>query len=72
MFGVVALRGDEKIYIQVGDDISHSETFRREYEPLLKIRDAYPKLILANTGHSTYDHDGIRIQNLPDWLLQKN
>lgn len=68
----VAVRGDEKIYIQVSDDISRSETFRREYEPLLKIRDAYPKLILANTGHSTYDHDGIKIQSLPDWLLQKN
>ena len=67
----VAIQGNEKIYVQVSDDISQKETFEREYEPLLKIKDAYPKLILANTRHKTYDYEGIKIHNLPDWLLQK-
>ncbi len=38
----------------------------------MKIKDAYLKLILANTRHETYDYEGIKIYNLADWLLNKN
>ena len=35
--------------IHICDNISGQETFERECSPLLQIRDAYPKMIIART-----------------------
>lgn len=65
----VAIRRSEKLYIQVSDNIEDEKTFEREVSPLLQIKDAYPKLLLARTRHGITDHEGIQIVDVADWLL---
>ncbi len=65
----VAFKNNEKFYIQVSDNISEKETLQRELNPLISAKDAYPKMLLANTGHGAYDIEGIKIMDLSEWLL---
>lgn len=67
----VAQRGSEKIYIQVSDNISAQETFERETSPLLQIRDAYPKMVIARTKHPKYTYEGIAVYDIADWLMEE-
>ena len=67
----VAIKRDEKIYIQVSEYIDNPETFEREYTPLLAIKDAYPKMILARTHQEKYLYEGIQIVDIADWLINK-
>ena len=66
----VAIRRSEKIYIQVSSSIDDPDTFKREVDPLLKIKDAYPKMILTRTRQEAYQYEGVQIVDAADWLLQ--
>ena len=66
----VVMKQNEKLYIQVSDNISDSDTLERELSPLKAIKDAYPKILIANTKHGDYDIEGIKVLDLTNWLMR--
>ena len=65
----IAIKPDEKIYLQVTETMTGEEVRRRELAPLQKINDNYEKIVLSmNTGMDS-SYDGIKSINLIDWLI---
>ena len=68
----VAIKQDEKLYIQVSSSIDEESTFEREVAPLLKIKDANPKLLIARTKHGEQSYEGIKVIDIARWLTEKD
>lgn len=66
----IAIKNEEKIYIQVCDNIENENTLIREISPLLSIKDGYEKIIIARLNHEGYIKDGIKIIDIADWLIE--
>lgn len=67
----IAAKGDEKIYIQVCDNLQNNNTLDRELASLRAIKDNFTKIVLTTDEiHIGTTDDGIKIVNLFDWLLQ--
>lgn len=65
----IATRADEKIYIQVAYLLASEKTILREFTPLLKIADNYPKYVLSMDELFGGDYEGIKRLNIVDFLL---
>lgn len=65
----VATRQNEKIYVQVTQQIASEKTERREYERLLEIRDNYPKYVLRTDEFAGGNYEGIKTMHVADFLL---
>ena len=65
----VATRQENKLYIQVAQEIGSPETEKREYGRLLDIRDNYPKYVLRTDAFAGGNHEGIKTMHIADFLL---
>ena len=65
----VAVRQNEKIYVQVTQKITAEKTEKREYERLLEIRDNYPKYVLRTDEFAGGNYEGIKTMHVADFLL---
>ena len=65
----IAVRQNEKIYVQVTQEIRSEKTKEREYERLLAIHDNYPKYVLTTDNFAGGNYEGIKTMHIADFLL---
>ena len=65
----VAERQNERLYVQVTQEIRSEKTAKREYERLLEIHDNYPKYVLTTDSFAGGNYQGIRTMHIADFLL---
>ena len=65
----IAVKQENKLYIQVTQEIGSPETEKREYGRLLDIRDNYPKYVLRTDAFAGGNYEGIKTMHVADFLL---
>lgn len=67
----IATNADEKKYIQVTESMMSEDIRKRELAPLQGIRDNYEKIVLSLEPGLDASYEGIKSENLIDWLLSE-
>jgi hypothetical protein len=68
----IAQRENEKIYVQVAYKMSDSkEVISREFDPLLRVKDHYPKYVVTMDDFFQDTIEGVRHVHLADFLLME-
>lgn len=62
-------KNENKVYIQVSYKISEQSTIDREFNPLLEIKDHYPKYVVTMDEKWKDNIEGIRHKHIADFLL---
>ena len=65
-------KGSGKLYVQVCMEFSNRETYRREFSPLLAIKDSYPKYVVTLDKYWQADENGVKGIHLKDFLLGRS
>ena len=65
----VAVKQNDKIYVQVTQEIKSDSTHKREYDRLLDIPDNYPKYVLRTDEFADGNYNGIKTMHIADFLL---
>ena len=65
----IAIKGNEKKYIQVCESLSDETTREREFTALRDVRDNFEKIVLTTDDlYTGITEDGINVVRLVDWL----
>ena len=65
----VAQKQNDRLYVQVTQEVRSEKTEKREYERLLEIHDNYPKYILTTDAFAGGNYEGIKTMHIADFLL---
>ena len=65
----IAIKGSERLYIQVTASLMDENTRKREFHALETVKDNFPKYILS-MDRLDFSRDGIRNVYIPDFLIK--
>jgi predicted AAA+ superfamily ATPase len=64
----IAEKKNEKLYIQVTYKMESEKTIKREFEPLLMVRDRYPKYVVSMDEEFKDNIEGVKHVNLIEFI----